>query len=97
VSRGPLRIRWADAFIPEDDWYAKEDFTYEQRVMETVGWVILQDRDYWAVAGTYDQDAELYCNVILIPRGCIQGVPELVELHNVDSGGADADGVATAG
>ena len=84
----PCLFTWIDAFVPEDVWVHKDDFTYEQRVMETVGWCIKQDRDYYAVAATYDEDAENYCNVILIPRGCVRSVKELDRLPD-DSGVAD--------
>lgn len=84
----PCRYTWIDAFCPEDVWYHKDEFTYEQRIIETVGWCILQDRDYYAVAGTYDPVAENYCSVILIPRGCVQRVEELDRLSD-DSDLAD--------
>lgn len=78
--KGPFRFTWNDAFCAEDAWVDRESFTYEKRPMETVGWVVLQDRDYLAVAGTYDEAAGLFCNVILIPRGCIVDTRDVSEL-----------------
>lgn len=80
MSRGPCRFTWIDAYIPDDVWYYKDEFVYEHRVIETVGWCIHQDRDYYAVAGTYDPETNGYCGVILIPRGCVRSVKELDRL-----------------
>lgn len=89
----PVRVTWIDAFCPEDVWYDKESFTYSARTMVTVGWCILQDADYLAIAATYDEDAESYCGVILIPRGCIRRIGDVQELV----GPSDGDSPATAG
>lgn len=92
MSKRPCRYVWIDAFCPEDVWHYEEDFKYEQRVIETVGYCVLQDRDYYAVAGTYDQTTGGYCNIILIPRGCVLRVEELDRLSDdsdVDGVGAD--------
>lgn len=88
----PCLFTWIDAFCPDDAWYYKDDFTYDERVIETVGWCIKQDRYYYAVAGTYDETAGNYCNVILIPRGCVRSVKELDRLPDdspVDAAGFD--------
>lgn len=89
----PCRFIWIDAYVPDDVWYYKtEPFEYEQRVMESVGWCVKQDKHYYAVAATYDAEAESYCNVILIPRGCVQRVEELDRLpDDSDSGTAGFD------
>lgn len=91
------RYIWIDAFCPEDVWHYGEDFEYEQRVIETVGYCVHQDRRYYAVAGTHDPTTDAFCNLILIPRGCVIRVEELDRLSDdsdLDDPGAD---LSTAG
>lgn len=98
MTRRPCLYTWIDAFCPEDVWYHEGDgFTYQTRVIETVGWCILQDRDYYVVAGTYDETAEIYCNVILIPRGCVRSVKELDRLPDDSDVGDIGGDISAAG
>jgi hypothetical protein len=83
-----FEFTWLDAYCPEDQWYDREDFVLDKRVMVTVGWVLAQDREYMAVAGTYDQEAGKYTQVISIPRGCIVKIREVV---GGQSSGSDFD------
>jgi hypothetical protein len=85
------RYIWIDAFCPDDVWhYGGEAFEYEERIIETVGYCVHQDRRYYAVAGTHDPTTGGFCNLILIPRGCVIRVEELDRLP--DSGVVDGAG-----
>lgn len=70
-SERPFEFQWIDAFCPEDEWYERDGFQIEKRVISTVGWVLQQDRDYMVVASTYDLASGLFTQVIAIPRSCI--------------------------
>lgn len=78
-SQRPFEFRWLDAHVPEDVWYEREGFEIDKRVIQTVGWVLQQDRDYMVVAATYDPESDNYCQVIAIPRACIITTREVPE------------------
>lgn len=94
--RGPFRVTWLDAYVPEDQWYTKESFELESRPMETVGWILYQGSDYMVIAGTYDELGEAYTQVIAVPRGCIveiKDVSSVVELSDSGSGSGGGSGL----
>lgn len=78
-SDRPFEFDWIDAYCPPDEWYSREGFQLQTRMIRTVGWVLQQGREYMVVAGTYDADAGHYTQVIAIPRACIVKTREVVE------------------
>lgn len=80
MARGPIEFKWYDAYCPEDHWYSLDNFELEKRIITTIGWVLMQDRDYMVVAATYDPDADHYTQVLAIPRGCIISSRDVSEL-----------------
>lgn len=80
-----VKITWIDAFVPPDVWYEDGAFEYEPRMMVSYGWVIHQDRDYYAVASTYDEEAGKYSGVILIPRGCERRIEDVEPTDTADT------------
>lgn len=87
-----FEFTWIDAYCPEDQWYDRDEFVINKRIMKTTGWVLAQDREYMIVASTYDAEAGLYSQVMCIPRGCIEKIRGVVPEDGRSGGGSGDPG-----
>lgn len=79
--RGPFEFEWLDAYCPDDRWYSADDFELEPRVMRTTGWVVHQGGGYMVIAGTYDEAAGYFAQLIAVPVSLFTRPPRDISEH----------------
>jgi hypothetical protein len=76
-----VRVTWRDAASCDNGWEEVEEFNFEAlkiaSVMQTLGTVIRQDREYIFVAQNARAVMDQCCAVIAIPLGCVIRVKKI--------------------
>lgn len=83
----PSRFEWIDAYEGEGEWYGT-DYEASDRLMVTYGYPISINKNYIAVASTYDKEMEQYACVVNIPIGMIVSIREVSDETSVTQASA---------
>lgn len=86
----PLRFVWLDAYEGEGEWHDASSYDPEDRLMVTYGYPIAMNRNYVAVASTYDEGGNTYAMVLNIPWGMLKEVTTIPEGSGLPLASADA-------
>lgn len=86
----PLRFVWLDAYEGEGEWHEAGVYDPEDRLMVTYGYPIAMNRNYVAVASTYDETGNNYAMVINIPWGMLKEVSTIPEADGLLLASTDA-------
>lgn len=75
-------VKWKDIYT-SDSWKNDKELkewinAKEKEVCETLGFILIKNKNFIAVAGSYDGD-ESYGDVVIIPKTLIKEIKELHE------------------
>lgn len=73
----PLKFVWLDAYEGDSDWFDYGDYDPEDRLMVTYGYPFATNRNYVAVASTFDPAGDNYAVIINIPWGMLREVTSI--------------------
>ena len=73
-----VKILWDDAYSLPDDWHELPLAPPETRPMTTVGFIVSESKWGLSVAHTHDPEGETCAGVIVIPKGMIRKITDLV-------------------
>ncbi len=65
-------IRWVDSKSTTECWTHLDDVDHKPALIETVGWIIFEDKDVLSVAGSISERTDQCTQGIVIPKPCIK-------------------------
>lgn len=72
-----VQIVWEDIAPHEGSWISRTKVKPQPAVMESVGWLILNDPQYVILAQDYDHKDNMVAGVATYPKGCVRTINEI--------------------